>query len=141
MRSTMKFSLLLLVVPLLAQQPKAKPKPKPAPIKWSVCVEPIAAYGEHVRFMPEEHVQVLLYERKGTRSYEEWRRTADYKLPLDKLIDAKTAYDKITSEGQGYMRALLDKYKIGPGATFDDDMGGATPMGGCGKYEEKETPF
>ncbi len=49
------------------QKGKAKtapPKPPPA-IEWTQCVEPVEAHGGHVRWTPEETIQLLLNERNS----------------------------------------------------------------------------
>jgi len=64
------------------------------------------------------------------------------KKRLEELLSTEAAYEKAEDrEGsQIFYDNLMAKYKIGPSATFDKDMGGATPMGSCGKYEEREWP-
>lgn len=56
------------------------------------------------------------------------------------LIDAETAYYK--AQNLPDWQVFMKKYGIGPQATLDEDMGGATAVSACEKYEEikpKET--
>lgn len=49
-------------------------------MKVNVCVKTIDAYGTHVRFTPQEHLQVLLNDRKArgaqAEPYREWERAS-----------------------------------------------------------------
>ncbi len=49
-------------------------------MKINVCVEPIPAYGEHVRFTPEEHIEILLLEREAMHAqdlpYKNWEEAS-----------------------------------------------------------------
>lgn len=58
----------------LAQAPKKKQEP----IHFSTCVEPIAAYGEHVRFTTEEHIKLLLLQVRppGESEYRAWEQAS-----------------------------------------------------------------
>ena len=158
----------------------AAPK-KEAPIEWTQCVEPVEAYGGHVRWTPEETVKVLLQEKESKEAqdypYRNWeiasmsldwfsgtkrvplneikghmpramllrmRFPVDQNPPVDAkgyadLIAAEKAYEDSTKSADAARQYLLDlikKYGVGPQATLDQDMGGATAMGGCNRYEK-----
>ncbi len=155
------------------------------PMKISVCVNTIEAYGSHVRFTGEEHLKILLNERTSREAqdwpYREWEMAAQsinwfdgtkpvslayvkshipramllelrfpvdpnphmVKADVDRLLEAERKYNestKIADSGRQYLADLLKKYCVGPSATFDKDMGGATPMSDCGKWEERDFP-
>lgn len=59
---------------------------------------------------------------------------------LEQLLATEHDYDVAANRDQEYIKQLLVKYGIGPAAIFDEDMGGATPQGACGKYEEQLIP-
>jgi len=170
---------LVLSVSVLGAQTKAKV----APMKWMVCVKPVEAYGTHVRFTKEEHLQILLNERNARNTsdwpYRDWENAArsinwfdgpkpvslsyvkshmpramllELRFPVDQnphvvqegvdlLLAAEKKYDESTKAAdasRAYLLELMKKYGIGPTAVFDQDVGGATPQGGCEKYEEQE---
>lgn len=145
--------------------------------KYSVCVGPIAAYGSHVRFTPEEHLKIVQNQHATDREYREWENASwgldwfsgkqpvslayvkkhmpramllSIRFPVNQnppvdpdglkdLLAAEKAYlaaQKVLDD-ENYSQQLMTKYGIGPGAIFDPDMGGAKPMSGCGKYEER----
>lgn len=63
---------------------------------------------------------------------------------VERLLEAEKKYEesgKIASAGRDYLFGLLKKYGIGPAASLDKDMGGATPMSTCAKYEEQDWPI
>ena len=170
--------LMLLPIVGLASQLTQKERP----MKISVCVKTIQAYGSHVRFTPQEHIQILLHERNAMFTqrwpYHEWEQASrkinwfDGKKPVslayvkshmpramllelrfpvdpnphivqadvDRLLEAERKYNessKTADAGRTYLHELMSKYGIGPGAVFDEDMGGATPQSGCQKWEER----
>ena len=149
---------------------------------FSVCVEPINAYGQHVRFTEAEHIELLLRNLKARDAqygpYREWEsasRSINWfggkrsislayikshmpramllvlrfpvnqnppavKADIDRLIAAEAKYleaEKVSNLFNDYVMGLMKQYGIGPSATIDDDFGGATPFGGCNKYEEQ----
>lgn len=55
---------------------------------------------------------------------------------LEELIKAEKDYYAVVDSGKDFFPSLMKKYGIGPTAIFDQDMGGATPIDGCGRYED-----
>lgn len=159
---------------------QTKSMPETKPIEYQVCVEPIAAYGGHVRFSTEDHLALLLHLRRTREQqhgpYRRWEMASreldwfsgpkpvslDYvkrhmpramllelRFPVDQnphidpvglkaLLDAEAAYEKTTKGTQDFPLLLLKKYNVGPGAVYDEDMGGFTAIAGCARWETQK---
>ena len=72
--------LLLIVVTVIVSIGAQTKAEKDTPMKIKVCVETVQVYGRHVRFTPEEHVQILLNERNASQAqqkpYWEWEHAS-----------------------------------------------------------------